>query len=112
MGRGKGEKAGDSPQAIINVGLDFKRGVKVGDRFRHHPRRGDNWTVRGEKNAKEESTGKEGKKARDQTLENSFAREVEKGKGWRTSGSRDRGRMGKPVSRGAADAPGKCCRRE
>lgn len=37
--------------------------------------------MRGEKNAKEESTEKEGKKARDQTLENSFAWEVEKDKG-------------------------------
>lgn len=52
--RGKGERAGDIPQTIINAGLDFKKGVKAGDRFKHHSHRGDNWTVGGDENRKEE----------------------------------------------------------
>lgn len=41
------------------MGLDFKIGVKARDRFRLHSHRGDNWTVGGDKNAKEESIEKE-----------------------------------------------------
>lgn len=65
--RGKGERAGGIPQTIVNAGLDFKRRVKAGDRFRHHSHRGDNWTVGGDENRKKE---RKERRATDQTQEN------------------------------------------
>lgn len=44
--------------------MDFEIGVKARDRFRLHSHRGDNWTVGGDKNAKEESIEKERKEKR------------------------------------------------
>lgn len=64
--------------------LDFKIGVKARDRFRLHSHRGDNWTVGSDKNTKEESIGKEGKKREEKSQRanhgENFAWELKKGK--------------------------------
>jgi hypothetical protein len=36
------------------MGLDFRIRVKAGNRFRHHSHRGDNWTVRGDEDTRED----------------------------------------------------------